>query len=87
MNGNRKKMQINEIALRHLRKEGVQTWHGHLAREKRTISREMPQGITGKMPVPRYFASASALLLVCHPSSFHIFHSSFIIHHSSFDLS
>jgi hypothetical protein len=43
-----------------LQKEGVQTWHGHLAREKRTISREMPQGITGKMPVPRYFASASS---------------------------
>jgi hypothetical protein len=32
-------------------------WHGHLAREKRAISQETPQGITGKMPVPRYFAT------------------------------
>jgi hypothetical protein len=34
-----------------------QTWHGHLAREKRAIFHEMPQGITGKMPVPHYFAA------------------------------
>jgi hypothetical protein len=32
-------------------------WHGHLAREKRAILHEMPQEITGKMPVPRYFAT------------------------------
>ena len=42
---------------RQLRNEGSQTWHGHLARENRAISQEMPQGITGKMPVPRYFAT------------------------------
>jgi hypothetical protein len=41
-----------------LRNGGFQTWHGHLAREKDAIPREMSQGITGKMPVPRYFASA-----------------------------
>jgi hypothetical protein len=42
-----------------LRNGGFQTWHGHLARGKRAISHETPQGITGKMPVPRYFASPS----------------------------
>ena len=42
---------------RDLRNGGFQTWHGHLARGKRAISHETPQGITGKMPVPRYFAS------------------------------
>jgi hypothetical protein len=41
---------------RQLQNGGLQTWHGHLACEKRAISHEMQQGITGKMPVPRYFA-------------------------------
>jgi hypothetical protein len=44
---------------RQLRNEDFQTWHGHLAREKRAFSHEMSQGITGKMPVPRYFATPS----------------------------
>jgi hypothetical protein len=35
------------------------SWHGHLAREKRAISHELSQSITGKMPVPRYFATPS----------------------------
>jgi hypothetical protein len=41
-----------------LRNGGFQTWHGHLAREKRAFSHEMPQGITGKMPVPRLLQEA-----------------------------
>jgi hypothetical protein len=36
--------------MRELRKGGLQTWHGHLAREKRAISDEMLREITGKMP-------------------------------------
>jgi hypothetical protein len=40
-----------------LRNGSFQAWHGHPAREKHAISREMPLGITGKMPVPRYFAT------------------------------
>jgi hypothetical protein len=43
-----------------LRNGGLQTWHGHLARENGAISHQMTQGITGKMPVPRYFATPSA---------------------------
>jgi hypothetical protein len=35
---------------RQLQNGGFQTWHGHLAREKRAICHEMMQGITGKMP-------------------------------------
>jgi hypothetical protein len=42
-----------------LRNGSFQTWHGHLAREKRAVFHEMPQEITGKMPVPRYFATPS----------------------------
>jgi hypothetical protein len=43
-----------------LRNGGFQTWHGHLAREKRAVSHEMPPAITGKMPVPRHFAIPSS---------------------------
>jgi hypothetical protein len=32
---------------------GLSSAERHLAREKLTISHEKPQGITGKMPVPR----------------------------------
>jgi hypothetical protein len=42
-----------------LRNGDFQTWHGHLAREKRAVFHEMPQEITGKMPVPRYCATPS----------------------------
>jgi hypothetical protein len=38
---------------------GLSSGERHLARENRAISQEMPQGITGKMPVPRYFATPS----------------------------
>jgi hypothetical protein len=44
---------------RQLQNACFQPWHGHLAREIRAVFHEMPQGITGKMPVPRYFASPS----------------------------
>jgi hypothetical protein len=50
--------QVNSLK-RQLRNGDFQTWHGHLAREKRAIFHEMPQEITGKMPVPRYFATPS----------------------------
>jgi hypothetical protein len=46
--------------IRQLRNGGFQAWHGHLAREKRPFSHEMPQEITGKMPVPRYFATPAS---------------------------
>jgi hypothetical protein len=39
---------------------GLSSAERHLAREKRAISHEMSQRITGKMPVPRYFASRSS---------------------------
>jgi hypothetical protein len=45
-----------------LRNGDFQTWHGHLAREKRALSHEMPRRITGKMPVPRHFASPMHLI-------------------------
>jgi hypothetical protein len=35
---------------RQLKNGGFQTWHGHLAREKRAISGEISPKITGKMP-------------------------------------
>jgi len=38
------------------------TWHGHLARERSVMSCEVPQTITGKMPVPRSFATASLFM-------------------------
>jgi hypothetical protein len=44
---------------RDLQNGGFQTWHGHLAREERAFFHKMPQEITGKMPVPRSFASPS----------------------------
>jgi hypothetical protein len=58
------KTRIPHSAIRDLRNGGFQTWHGHLAREKGAIPHEMSQGITGKMPVPRYFASPPAIAQV-----------------------
>jgi hypothetical protein len=52
--------QVTGFELREFRNAYFQSWHGHLAREKGAIPHEMSQGITGKMPVPRYFASPSS---------------------------
>ena len=43
---------------------GLSSAERHLAREKRSISHEMPQEITGKMPVPRYFVTPSRTFAV-----------------------
>jgi hypothetical protein len=43
---------------------GLSSAERHLAREKRPISHEMPQEITGKMPVPRYFVTPSRTFAV-----------------------
>jgi hypothetical protein len=40
---------------------GLSSAERHLARDKRSISHEMPPGITGKMPVPRCFATRAIL--------------------------